>query len=586
MRTLLRLLLAVTFILAGATAALAQQQDAPVATVLGLENPDVIPDRYIVVLKEDSRAWRARAQAVADATARGGVIHYEYSAALNGFAATLPPAVLEVVRRNPHVDYIEADSLAFAIETQSPATWGIDRVDQRDLPLSNSYTYNTTGRGVSAYVLDTGIRFTHTEFGGRAELGYDAIGDGQNGNDCNGHGTHVAGTVGGRTYGVAKEVTLYSVRVLDCGATGTWSQINAGVDWVRANAIKPAVANMSLGCRGGCTNDSTDQAVRNLINSGVQVALAAGNDNIDACRGTPNRVAEGVTVGATTSSDSRSSFSNWGSCIDIMAPGSSITSASYSSDTGSTSMSGTSMAAPHVAGAMALYLQSNPSASPSQVRDHLVNTATTGRLTDLSGSPNRLLYTLGGGAPAPTPTPPPGGDTVFADDFESNQGWTTNPNGSDNATTGQWERGNPEDTNSSGPKQLGTTTSGQNDLVTGRLAGASVGAYDIDGGVTSIRSPRISLPSSGNLTLTFNYYLSHLSNASSADYLRVKIEGTTTSTVFERLGSATNVDAAWQSASVNLNSYAGQAITILIEAADAGSASLVEAAVDDVQITR
>jgi murein tripeptide amidase MpaA len=188
--------------------------------------------------------------------------------------------------------------------------------------------------------------------------------------------------------------------------------------------------------------------------------------------------------------------------------------------------------------------------------------------------------------PTPTPTPPPGGDTVFADDFESNQGWTTNPNGSDTATTGQWERGNPEDTNSSGPKQLGTTVSGQNDLVTGRLAGASVGAYDIDGGVTSIRSPQISLPSSGNLTLTFNYYLSHLSNASSDDYLRVKIEGTTTSTVFERLGSATNVDAAWQSASVSLNSYAGQTITILIEAADAGTGSLVEAAVDDVQITR
>jgi subtilisin family serine protease len=394
MRTLLRLLLAVTFILAGATAALAQHE-TPAAIIRGLEKPDVIQDRYIVVLKENGRARRARAQAIAEAAAQGGIIHYEYSAALNGFAATLPPAALDLVRRNPHVDYIEADSLAFAIATQSPATWGIDRVDQRDRPLSNSYTYNATGRGVNSYVLDTGIRFTHTEFGGRARRGYDAIGDGQNGNDCQGHGTHVAGTVGGRTYGVAKEVTLYAVRVLNCQGSGSWSQINAGVDWVRANAIKPAVANMSLGCRGGCTNTSTDQAVRNLINSGVQVALAAGNDNIDACRGTPNRVAEGVTVGATTSSDSRSSFSNWGTCIDIMAPGSSITSASYSSDTGSTSMSGTSMAAPHVAGAMALYLQSNPSASPSQVRDHLVNIATTGRLTDLSGSPNRLLYTLG-----------------------------------------------------------------------------------------------------------------------------------------------------------------------------------------------
>jgi hypothetical protein len=188
--------------------------------------------------------------------------------------------------------------------------------------------------------------------------------------------------------------------------------------------------------------------------------------------------------------------------------------------------------------------------------------------------------------PTPTPTPPPGGNTVFEDDFETNKGWTTNPKGSDTATTGLWERGNPEDTNSSGPKQLGTTTSGQNDLVTGRLAGSSVGTHDIDGGVTSIRSSQITLPSSGNLVLTFNYYLAHLNNASNADFLRVKIQGNTTSTVFERLGSATDVDAAWQSASVNLNSYAGQTITILIEAADAGSASLVEAAVDDVKITR
>ncbi|MCG8350782.1 MAG: S8 family peptidase [Chloroflexales bacterium] len=394
MRILLRFLLTVTFILASTTAALAQH-DAPAATVRGLENPEVIQDRYIVVLNDDARAQRARPQALAAAAAQGGVIHFEYSAALNGFAATLPPAALEVVRRNPHVDYIEADSIAYAIQTQSPATWGIDRVDQRNLPLSNSYTYNATGSGVSAYVIDTGIRFSHNEFGGRARRGYDAIGDGQNGNDCNGHGTHVAGTVGGSAYGVAKEATLYAVRVLNCFGSGSWSQVIAGVDWVRNNAVKPAVANMSLGCRGGCTNTSTDQAVRNLINSGVQVALAAGNDNIDACRGTPNRVTEGVTVGATTSSDSRSSFSNWGRCVDILAPGSSITSAWYTSNTSTNTISGTSMAAPHVAGAMALYLQNNPSASPSQVRDYLVNNASTGKLSNLRGSPNRLLYTLG-----------------------------------------------------------------------------------------------------------------------------------------------------------------------------------------------
>jgi subtilisin family serine protease len=289
--------------------------------------------------------------------------------------------------------------------TQNNATWGLDRIDQRNLPLSGTYTYDVSGSGVRAYIIDTGIHYSHNEFGGRASFGYDALGG--DGSDCNGHGTHVAGTVGGTVYGVAKNVALYAVRVLNCSGSGTTSGVIAGVDWVRNNAIKPAVANMSL---GGGASTSLDNAVSNAIASGVTFAVAAGNSSANACNYSPARVASALTVGSTTSSDSRSSFSNFGSCLDLFAPGSSITSAWRTSNTATNTISGTSMASPHVAGVAALYLSisGNSGASPSTVASAIINNATTGVVGNAgSGSPNRLLHSRFG-SPPPDDDDPPG----------------------------------------------------------------------------------------------------------------------------------------------------------------------------------
>ncbi|MCG5438852.1 S8 family serine peptidase, partial [Micromonospora foliorum] len=283
----------------------------------------------------------------------------------------------------------------------NPPSWGLDRIDQRNLPLDSSYTYPNTASNVHAYIIDTGIRFSHNDFGGRATSGYDAV-DGGSADDCNGHGTHVAGTVGGSAYGVAKAVQLVGVRVLNCSGSGTNAGVIGGVDWVTANAIKPAVANMSL---GGGANSSLDNAVRNSIASGVTYGLAAGNDNgANACNTSPARTTEAITVGSTTSSDARSSFSNVGTCLDIFAPGSSITSAWYNSNTATNTISGTSMATPHVVGAAALVASANPSWTPAQVRNQLVASATPNVVGNPgSGSPNLLLY-VGTGTTPPPPT--------------------------------------------------------------------------------------------------------------------------------------------------------------------------------------
>lgn len=355
-----------------------------------------IPNHYIVVLDRDAvgRPGEAASNTAEVETLMpewAGTVTRRYNHALNGFAAFMTQQQAENLSEDSRVRFVEEDSIMEAFATQNNPPWGLDRLAQRDLPLNQAYSYTTTGAGVNAYIIDTGIRRTHTQFGGRALIGFDAIGDGQNTNDCNGHGTHVSGTVGGSTYGVAKSVRLFAVRVLGCSGSGSTSGVIAGVDWVTAHHVSPAVANMSL---GGGVSTALDAAVRNSIASGVTYAIAAGNSNTNAASSSPARVSEAITVGATTRTDARSSFSNFGSVVDIFAPGSSILSSYNTSDSATATLSGTSMATPHVAGVVARYLQSNPGATPAQARNELVNVAAT--LNRLSGIPagtaNRLLF--------------------------------------------------------------------------------------------------------------------------------------------------------------------------------------------------
>lgn len=377
------------------------------ATMVSVPQSKAIKDTYIVVFNTPSVLNLSNNNTIAEFAvqqAESLVNQYDvrvmknFGNVLNGVLINASAQQVKALLKDPNVKYVEQDQIMTVtpkVETnadQPSPTWGIDRIDQRNLPLDNNYHTDYDGSGVTAFVIDTGVLNTHNEFGGRASSGYDFIDNDYDATDCNGHGTHVAGTIGGSTYGVAKNVNVVGVRVLNCSGSGSNSGVIAGINWVKNNASGPAVANMSL---GGGASQATDDAVNAAVAAGITFVVAAGNDNSNACNYSPARAADAITVGSTTSNDSRSSFSNYGTCLDIYAPGSSITSSWYTSNSATNTISGTSMASPHVAGVAALYLDENPNLSPAQVTNLLKTRATADKVTDAkTGSPNKLLFSL------------------------------------------------------------------------------------------------------------------------------------------------------------------------------------------------
>ncbi|MEV7286434.1 S8 family peptidase [Streptomyces sp. NPDC093252] len=379
-----------TAALVGGLTAIPAQAAPAKGKVLAAGSPTAVKDSYIVTLKKDAGFKASSRTGKGLIGEYGGKVDKTFGSALNGYTATLSADEAARLAADPAVAAVEQNQTVTVDATQTNAPWGLDRIDQTSLPLSGTYTYpDSAGSGVTAYVIDTGVRITHQQIAGRASYGYDAIDGDTVAADGNGHGTHVATTIAGTTYGVAKSARIVAVRVLDNAGSGTTAGVIAGIDWVTRNHSGPSVANLSL---GGGASATLDTAVRNSIASGVTYAIAAGNSNLNAGSYSPARVTEGITVGATTSTDARASYSNYGTVLDLFAPGSSITAGWHTSDTATSTISGTSMATPHVAGAAAIYLAGHPGSTPAQVATALVNGSTPSKVTSPgTGSPNRLL---------------------------------------------------------------------------------------------------------------------------------------------------------------------------------------------------
>jgi hypothetical protein len=399
--------------------------DRPPLPIARPDNP--IPGQYLFIF-DDARVAEQDVASVAEelTAAHGGTVADLFQGGLRGFLGTgLEEAQVRRISRDLRVASVGQDGHLQLTATQTGATWGLDRIDERARSLNTRYVQTTTGEGVNVYVIDTGIRSTHVDFGGRVVPGFTAIEDGRGTEDCNGHGTHVAGTVGGLKWGVAKGTRLHAVRVLGCDGSGTTSGVLQGISWVTANHVKPAVVNMSL---GGGAYALMDDAVRKSIAAGITYVVAAGNSNVDACTASPARTGEALTVGASDIQDRRASFSNWGSCVDLFAPGAQITSAWHTGDSVTNAISGTSMASPHVAGVAALFLEKNPTATQAEVAQAILNGSTPNMVVDPRGAPNRLLYSL--------IVPPPEGplepsafvDTrLWSTDYSDAQGWALDP---------------------------------------------------------------------------------------------------------------------------------------------------------------
>ncbi len=559
----------------------------------------VIEGQYIVVYKNDTISKKMtslakqsfskmsaasiksfRRQAVMSKTQElagtyGAEVKHHYHGAISGFVTKMERRSMENLLLDDSIEYIEADQIVRKNEIQFNATFGLDRIDQENLPLNGQYEFNLDGTGVDAFILDTGILSSHSNFGGRVSGGFTSINDGRGTEDCDGHGTHVAGTVGSETFGVAKNVNLIPVRVLGCDGSGSNSGVIAGVDFVAQNADGPTVANMSL---GGGNSRALDNAVQNAIDAGITFVVAAGNDNSDACIGSPNRLPDAITVASSTSTDQRSGFSNFGSCVDIFAPGSRISSTFNNG--GFATLSGTSMASPHVAGVAALVLQANPTASPSEVESIIESAAAVGKISDVQGSPNLLVQTEFDAIVQPTPTPAPG-DCFHQATFESgSDGWTTSGS---SCSTGSFGQGTPNQTsNGATILQVGGAASGSGAWFTS--PNSSLGVNDVDGGTCETRSPSIDASSAQTADISLSFFHGQRdAGDDDADGFVIDVlnDGVVVETMVN-IGDVTN-EAAWSTINTTITNPGD--IQLRVRASDAaGPGDIVEAGIDDVLI--